>query len=78
MRNLGSVVVPTKDHHINYVPERPIFVLSSQSTKFNRNYDGHIELYFQGSLQKQAENGLQLRSSKNGRTAVLHYGLKLK
>ena len=26
---------------------------------------------------KQAENGLQSRSSKNGRTAVWHYGLKL-
>ena len=46
MRSLGSVVVPTKDHHTNYVPEKPIFVLSSQSTKFNRNYVGHIiDLY---------------------------------
>ena len=26
---------------------------------------------------KQAENGLQSRSSENGKTAVLHYGLKL-
>ena len=27
--------------------------------------------------KKQAENGLQSRSSKNGKTAVWHYGLKL-
>ena len=27
--------------------------------------------------KKQAENGLQSRSSENGRTAVWHYGLKL-
>ena len=27
--------------------------------------------------QKQAENGLQSRSSENGKTAVWHYGLKL-
>ena len=26
---------------------------------------------------KQAENGLQSRSSENGKTAVWHYGLKL-
>ena len=28
-------------------------------------------------LKKQAENGLQSRSSENGKTAVWHYGLKL-
>ena len=28
-------------------------------------------------FKKQAENGLQSRSSENGRTAVWHYGLKL-
>ena len=27
--------------------------------------------------KKQAENGLQSRSSENGKTAVWHYGLKL-
>ena len=28
-------------------------------------------------FEKQAENGLQSRSSENGKTAVWHYGLKL-
>ena len=28
-------------------------------------------------IYKQAENGLQSRSSENGKTAVWHYGLKL-
>ena len=28
--------------------------------------------------EKQAENGLQSRSSENGKTAVWHYGLKLR
>ena len=28
-------------------------------------------------VSKQAENGLQSRSSENGKTAVWHYGLKL-
>ena len=30
-----------------------------------------------GLLLKQAENGLQSRSSENGKTAVWHYGMKL-
>ena len=30
-----------------------------------------------GRHKKQAENGLQSRSSENGKTAVWHYGLKL-
>ena len=29
------------------------------------------------AFKKQAENGLQSRSSENGKTAVWHYGLKL-
>ena len=28
-------------------------------------------------MTQQAENGLQSRSSENGKTAVWHYGLKL-
>ena len=32
-------------------------------------------MYFH--IEKQAENGLQSRSSDNGKTAVWHYGLKL-
>ena len=28
-------------------------------------------------MLKQAENGLQSRSSENGKTALWHYGLKL-
>ena len=29
------------------------------------------------NIEKQAKNGLQSRSSENGKTAVWHYGLKL-
>ena len=33
--------------------------------------------YKSKNVRKQAKNGLQSRSSENGKTAVWHYGLKL-
>ena len=36
-----------------------------------------FELLLHIQIKKQAENGLQSRSSENGKTAVWHYELKL-
>ena len=37
----------------------------------------YLRMFPEQLLGKQAENGLQSRSSKNSKTAVWHYGLKL-
>ena len=42
-----------------------------QSEWFEIENNSMVDIY------KQAENGLQSRSSENGNTAVWHYGLKL-
>ena len=52
--------------HLNTYFQNSLFSLLPDHTK-----------YCKGCLQKkQAENGLQSRSSENGKTAGWHYGLK--
>ena len=55
--------------------------LPSQTTQtrsfLSQDLDSSSSLSQSRNSNKQAKNGLQLRSSKNGKTAVWHYGLKL-
>ena len=57
-------------YHPEYLFLRKILLHSTLKTQ-NLSY-GPNPAHF-----KQAENGLQSRSSENGKTAVWHYGLKL-
>ena len=50
-------------------------VLSSKSSMLLIQV--HRIVFINVALDKQAENGLQMRSSKNGKSAVWHYGFKL-
>ena len=51
--------------------------LQGDSKEIARGLHGGKEYKLREAFKKQAENGLQSRSSDNGKTAVWHYGLKL-
>ena len=58
------------------------FSVAGFEMKLRRHVSHYLITYYLPSgklslLRKQAENGLQSRSSENCKTAVWHYGLKL-
>ena len=61
----------------SYGVTEKITLLLSSYVEILKSPEWLIDESLRGNENKQAENGLQSRSSENGNTAVWHYGLKL-